>query len=214
MLFQNSFLVKPIKLQRAVIKFTMGNRTGSGTHHSTCPPFPSSCEHLPAAISHFFLSIQANVPSPTDLFILLVLARSPECLWCSQSICNTWQLLPYLCCLQTARRKHEKKKKSQPNNQIPNNSAPSSCAWHSHSEATQEKSSSAPQLLCWTSGPWCPAELLPCGARCSTQLSMLCWAEEHTILTAEKLPEFWWICTRGERRRKQYVDSQVVPSLS
>lgn len=113
----------------------MGNCTGSGTHPSTCPMLPSGRDHLLAAISHFFPSIQANVPSPTTLFPLLILSYSLEWPWfviCNQPVIRDSFSLLFAICKQLGGSIKKKKKK------IPKNPALSSHAWHNHShkEAT------------------------------------------------------------------------------
>lgn len=192
----------------------MGNCTGSGTHPSTCPMLPSGRDHLLAAISHFFPSIQANVPSPTTLFPLLILSYSLEWPWfviCNQPVIRDSFSLLFAICKQLGGSIKKKKKKSQ--RTLP------SVLMLGTTTATkrpqQDKPSSAPQVLCWTLGQPCSKERLPRGPRCSIQLSRLCRAEGYAILlTAEKLTSVLVNLHWGKRRRKKYPDSQLAPSLS
>lgn len=128
------FLATPIKLGRVVTKFTTGNRTGTGIHHSTCPPFPSGCDHLLAAISHFFPFIQAGVhpfPSP-DTFLLSWVPMMFAI--CDHSVIHDSFSLLFAARKQLGGSMGEKKK-------IPNNPALSSHAWHNcrHKRATAGK---------------------------------------------------------------------------
>lgn len=198
-----------VKQGLTVIKFTVGNHTGSGTH---CLPFPNDhnfippSSHLLAAISHcFFPSAQPDDPSPTFLFHALFLLH---CMPMIFVICNhnPWYLTasPFSLLLRNSWEETwmEKKKPTQKQT-TPQFSCLAQLQTAASSRRQQEKSSSAPAL---DLGVMVPQGAADAKGHVSTELSRLCWAEGNSsLLTAEKLPGFWWIYTAGEKREGRSI---------
>lgn len=172
-----------------VIKFTVGNHTGSGTH---CLPFPNDhnfippSSHLLAAIFHcFFPSAQPDDPSPTSFFHALFLFH---CMPMIFVICNhnPWYLTasPFSLLLGNhwEETRMEKKKKTHKNKQLFSSNVWHNCKLQPQAGDRQEKSSSS---LALDLGVIVPQRAADAKGHVSIELPWLCWAEGKTILFSQ-----------------------------
>lgn len=79
-----------------------------------CFPLVMIIFQLPAPISSFLpFKLMSSFPTAFLIPDTIPTLLSAHDVCDVQSTCNSWQLLPSLCCLQTVRRKHEKKSKQK-----------------------------------------------------------------------------------------------------